>query len=414
MSASTLGFRAWRWRVFAATWAAYAGYYFGRKPFYMTKAALSSAMGWDAPVLARLGAAYLIAYMLGQFLAGWAGTRWGPRLSLLVGLAVTAGCNLAFGFTNSAWTFGALLVVNGLAQATGWSSCVGTMSAWYARRERGTVMGVWSTNFQFGGIVGSALAAWSAGAFGYRWAYVNGAAVVLLAWAVVLAWQRDTPEAVGLSSVPDDPDAPAAASEVGWTRAAAIDTAIVGVFYFFVKFVRYALWSWAPYVLEQRYRLGTDDAGYLATLFDVAGIAGVLATGYLSDRWFGGRRAGLAFLCCAAMCGACVLTFALADQGPVWFAVGIAAVGFFLFGPDTLMSGAGAAEVGSRKTAIAATGIINGMGSAGSVLQELVFGALLAGGGTALAFGTLAASSACATAAMGILVVRGRLGQSRL
>lgn len=407
--------RAWRWRIFASTWAAYAGYCFCRKPFYITKAALGDEHGWDASVLANIGAIYLVTYMIGQFVSAWAGTRWGPRVLLLTGMAISAGCNIAFGATNSAYAFAGFMAINGLAQATGWSACVGTMASWYGRTERGTVMGIWATNFQFGGIASNTLAAWVAGHYGYRWSYFTGSALLMCAWAIVLLWARNRPEDEGLPGMPAESSGSAEEDAgSGWTREVLTNVLLVGVFYFFVKFVRYALWSWAPYVLEQTYHLPSDQAGYYSTLFDVSGILGVMATGWLSDRFFRGRRVGISLMFITLMCAATAALYLTLGLGLAAFAVGISLIGFTLFGPDTLMSGAAAVDVGSRRTAVAATGIINGMGSAGSVVQELVFGALLASGGTSLAFGTLVGSSGLAATALGVLLVRGWLGKSRI
>ena len=126
--------QAWRTRVFASTWLCYAGLYFCRKPFYIVKAQLGEAHGWDAAGLAWIGTAYLLSYTVGQFIAGWGGTRWGPRITLILGMAASIACNLAFGWTNSLATFTGLMVINGLAQATGWSGTVGTMANWFRRK----------------------------------------------------------------------------------------------------------------------------------------------------------------------------------------------------------------------------------------------------------------------------------------
>jgi len=52
-------------------------------------------------------------------------------------------------------------------------------------------------------------------------------------------------------------------------------------------------------------------------------------------------------------------------------------VGFMLFGPDTIISGAASVDVGGKQESIAAAGIINGIGSIGSIVQELVVARLL-------------------------------------
>jgi len=309
------------------------------------------------------------------------------------------------------------MALNGLAQASGWSNNVGTMSQWYGRSERGTVMGLWGTNFQFGGIAANTLASWVGQAWGFRWSFFTGSMVLLVAWVIVLLLQRNKPSDVGLSPMPPDAPLDAAGVEVadaGWTREVLTNTLIIGVFYFFVKFIRYALWSWAPYVLEHDYGLRGDEAGYVSTAFDAAGLVSVVAIGWLSDRFFRGRRVGISVLFLCGMTLATGLLYVSSGAGVVAFGIAIAVIGFCLFGPDALMSGVGAMDVGSRKTAVAATGIINGMGSAGSVFQEFVFGAMLASGGMNAAFGTLVGSAALSTACLCVLLVRGWMGKSRI
>ena len=68
--------RRWRVNVFAATWMAYAGYYFCRKAFGIVKVPLKELLQVDDFALAHIWTAYLVAYMCGQFLAGWLGSRY--------------------------------------------------------------------------------------------------------------------------------------------------------------------------------------------------------------------------------------------------------------------------------------------------------------------------------------------------
>ncbi len=404
---------SWRVRVFAATWASYAGFYFCRKPFYIAKASLEETMNWDAATLGWIGTAYLLAYTLGQFLSGWAGNRFGPRLLLLTGMAVTIGANIAFGFTTNAYTFAAFMVVNGLAQSTGWSNNVGTMARWFHRQERGTVMGWWATNFQVGGVLANLLAAAILAAWGVEWAFFSGSFVLMAVWAFFLFNQRNDPADVGLPPVVDpDESESEEGQDAGWTRAVVTNVLIVGVFYFFVKFIRYALWSWAPYLLSRNYGLDFDDAGYLSTAFDLAGIAGVIVCGWLSDRYFEGRRASVAFLFICGMAASCGFLYVLGPTSLILFGTSLALIGFTLYGPDALMSGAGAIDVGSPQKAVLAAGIINGMGSIGAVVQEFALGAMLQDGGVGMVFGTLLGSSLGAALCLGYLVWRSRTGSA--
>lgn len=406
--------RTWRWRIFASTWICYAGFYFCRKPFYIAKSAIGHELLFSASMLGTIGSVYLVAYTIGQFASGALGSRWGPRVMLLTGMGISIGANLGFGLSNSYANFLALMAINGLAQSTGWSGTVGTMANWFRRKERGTVMGIWATNFQVGGVLANMLAAWALGWWGYRFSFATGAVVLLVVWFVFLFNQRDKPSDLGLPAIDDAEETRLDAGKPGWTRAAMLNVFLVGVFYFFVKFIRYSLWSWAPFLLERNFGLKGDRAGYLSTLFDFAGIAGVIVTGILSDKVFKSRRAGVSLVMMVAMLASCLLLYVAGGVSVGLFAVCISLVGFTLYGPDALMSGAGAMDIGSRRGAVLAAGVINGMGSIGAVVQEFAIGNSYdkSGGDLGPIFLMLLGASAAAVVAIGIVFVRNRTGAS--
>ncbi|HPG52724.1 MAG TPA: hypothetical protein PLL11_19265, partial [Spirochaetota bacterium] len=69
-----------------------------------------------------------------------------------------------------------------------------------------------------------------------------------------------------------------------------------------------------------------------------------------------------------------LIMYLLGSANLLVFAVSIGFAGFMLFGPDSLLSGVGAIDVGSRRGALSAAGIINGMGSIGPIFQEQIIG----------------------------------------
>jgi sugar phosphate permease len=89
-------------------------------------------------------------------------------------------------------------------------------------------------------------------------------------------------------------------------------------------------------------------------------------------------------------------------------------IGFTLYGPDALMTGAGAMDIGSRRGAVLAAGIISGLGSFGPVVQEYVIGHLYdkKGGDLAPIFLMLLVSSVLSTSALVVMVLRGRAGKA--
>jgi len=399
--------RLWRIRIFAATWLCYVGLYFCRKPFSIAKKDLGDALGFSPAALALIYGTYLVAYAAGQFLTGAIGPRLGPRVVLLAGMAVSIGTAVGMGLVDRLEWFVALMLLNGLAQATGWPNCVGTMAAWTPPGRRGTVMGLWATNFQAGGILANALAAWSLAHLGFRGSFFTGAAA--LALVAVFFWfhQANRPEDKGFPPVEEAKAAtPGAASSGGrWDGRTWALVLLIGGAYFGMKFIRYALWSWAPFVLQKSFGLEGDQAGYVSTIFDVCGVLGVVALGRMSDRLFHGRHATASFVMILGLVAATATAATVGTQSATVFAACIGAIGFTLYGPDALMTGAAVMDLVGKNT-VRASGIIGGMGAAGSVVQEVLIGK--AGGDLGPILGMLSGSAVLTAACLGAFIVVAR------
>ncbi|MSQ81687.1 MAG: MFS transporter [Myxococcales bacterium] len=418
----TPGQRQWRYRVFAGTWLCYVGYYFGRKPFNVAKSSLEASLGFSPEVLGQIGAAFLIAYAVGQFVSGTIGPRFGARKMLLAGLATSIVSNLAMGATTSVPAFVALAAINGLGQAAGWSNSVGIMAAWFSRSERGRVMGVWSTCFQAGNIAAPLLSSWMLGQFGIAAAFWSGSLALAVTAVIVWLFAVNRPEDRGLAAIDTDEgasssptaDSPQQDGVVRWSTNTWITVLLVGFAYFGMKFIRYAIDGWAPYFLSANFGLAPPDAGYVSTAFAVCGVVGVLGTGWLSDRVFGGRRALVALIMLAALVGATIGMAIFGTGSAIAFAISIGVIGFTLYGPDALLTGAGAMDIGGRQGAIRAAGIISGIGSTGSVVQELLIGKMYQASGRSIVpvVTALLVSAVVALACVAVIVWRNRMGKS--
>jgi OPA family sugar phosphate sensor protein UhpC-like MFS transporter len=413
-SPHTAEMAAWRRRVFFSTWLSYVGYYFARKPFSFAKSSIESDLHIDAATLGDIGATYSIAYAVGQFVASAVGPRVGPRIYLLAGMALSLCFCATMGVADSAGTFFLLMGLNGLAQASGWSSNVATMAAWTKRHERGRIMGVWSTNFQVGSLLSGLFLPWILKQAGWHYAFFGGAVVLLVVWGIFLALQRNRPEDVGLPPIEDADEPVATDGKSQWTPSVFINIALVGTFYFFMKIIRYGAWSWVPYFLERHYHLTKDYAGWVSNVFDIAGIPGVMFAGWASDRFFGSRRSPISFLLVLATAASCAMLYFAGNGSLPIFLVCLGLVGFTLIGPDSLMTGAGAMDIGSRAMALRVTAIISGLGALGQVTQDLVIGRLYDAKADDLSpiFALLLASASLAAFAVGIVALRGRMGRS--
>ena len=128
--------------------------------------------------LGYIGFAYLLCYTIGQFTSVASGRLLGARNLLLVGMAASVVTNVVFGFAANVWTIMAFMAINGFAQATGWPSVVGIMANWTTRAERGTIMGVWATCYQFGGVAATAWAAYWLAQQGWRGSFFAASTVL--------------------------------------------------------------------------------------------------------------------------------------------------------------------------------------------------------------------------------------------
>ncbi|MEX2288255.1 MAG: MFS transporter, partial [Planctomycetaceae bacterium] len=189
----------WRWRALISTYLAYAGFYLVRKVFTLCKTTLRDDYGIGLDQSANIWTAFLVGYMLGQFVSSFVGRKWGPRLLLLGGLGTSIAINLVFGFANSYETFVVFMFFNGLVQAAGWPGAVGGIAEWIRRKERGTIMGVWSTSYLVGNIVVKMLGgflllhftlAYGDGHYGIRYAFLGMTLLAFGIWWLVFFWQR--------------------------------------------------------------------------------------------------------------------------------------------------------------------------------------------------------------------------------
>lgn len=381
-------YRKWQYKIFSATWLAYVGYYFVRKAFFVVKGDMADTLGLDTIHLAHLGTAYLIFYMIGQYSSAYFGQRLGPKYLLVFGMGISLVCNVVFGASNSYWTIMLFLCLNGMAQGTGWPGCIGSLAYWFKRKQRGTILGIWATCYQIGSLLATSFAAYMLGKHGWRWSFFGASLVMLVIWILVFFLHPNRPEDVGLDPLVDEDDeAVTQALEkslenieekeekgLGWNREVVFTIITMGLIYFGIKFLRYALWSWAPFLLDKNFHLAGDDAGYLSTVFDLFGFVGVVFAGIVSDKLFKGKRSLLSFIMLFLMSLSFVLMYTLGSTSLMYFTISMGLAGFMLYGPDSLISGAGAIDIGTKKGALVAAGIINGTGSIGPIFQEEIIG----------------------------------------
>ncbi len=210
------------------------------------------------------------------------------------------------------------------------------------------------------------------------------AAVLTLIALCFITFTRNRPSDAGLPEIAedDDDDSKSAKNTNSNTKLSSKELLavvlknpivwLISVMYFFTKMGRYALLFWLPYYMMEHLGYSLAEAGYTSILYEAAGFAGIIAAGYVSDKLFQSRRMPVGALGMWGVAIFCIFHPRLAAWSHLGNAIGISMIGFFTYGPDSLMSGAAAIDASSPKAAGLAAGVINGVGSIGQIFSGLL------------------------------------------
>ncbi len=415
-------YERWRWRTFGITWLIYASFYLTRQSFAVAKVALTSAPGisLNRDDLGLIDSTFLTVYMVGQFVFGPLGDRFGPRLILLMGLSLSVAAAVGSGFSTTLTAFLIFAALQGVAQATGWSNTTKTMSSWFSVGERGRVMGWWCTHYPTGGAIALPFAGWMMDHYSHArftalpvppalligpafpfdplaslaptmlysttapfWPGAFWGPAGAVAGVTLLAWMflRNRPEDVGLPPIEEyhgDPtpsavvdDAVVNAPDSSWQVIGAVLVQpriwTLALAYFSIKLVRYAFIFWGPKYVAESIHSDAFASSITAAAMPIGGLVGVIVAGYLSDNLFQARRAPVAVL--SLLAAAVILLAGMSQIYNIWFmAAFFFLVGIFLFGPDSMISATASMDFGTKRGAGTAVGFVNGIGSIGGIL----------------------------------------------
>lgn len=363
-------------RAFALTWLSYASYYFTRKNLSVVKSRLHETLQISTTELGSIETLYLASYAAGQFASGALGDRIGARKLLAIGMIGSAAATFVFGASSTVLPFALAFAVNGFLQSTGWSGNVKAMQPFFSSQSRGRVMGLWTTNYQAGGLLATAVATFLLTHFGWRAAFFGPALWVVAVGLMVALFLVERPEDRGLPPVePESAPRSTEKPETAPTLLTLLKMPVLwtlGLAYFGLKLIRYSLLFWLPFYLKQFLHYSEAQAGYLSLPFEIGGIVGSIVVGWLSDRYFRHSRLKIT-VPTMLLLGVSLITYQLLGGASLWVnAALLSCVGFLLFGPDSLLSGTMSQDIGGRAATGRVAGIINGMGSVGAIWSPLI------------------------------------------
>lgn len=392
-------FKYWQWRVIICSMIGYAMFYFVRKNFSFAIPLLSEEYGITNAsfgIIMTLGG---LIYGVSKFVNGILADRTNARWHLVIGLVVCVATSFVLGFSDRISTMltgetegavfvkgivmvmAAMYIINQIFQGCGFAPCNHLMVNWVPPKELATKMSIWNTSHSIGAFVVAVLCGYLT-----KWqlCFYIPALISLFGVFFIIITLRDTPKSVGLPELPKvkgeideseqkDPKAfrkflmkKVFLNPVIW---------VLAITDFFVYIVRFAILDWGPSMLTD---MGLDQsiAGWTVGIFEVAGCAGMLCAGVISDKLFKSKsqrvcaiEMGLVALCLL------ILHFIQDIQSPVLFLVILALAGFLLYGPQALL-GVIASNQATKKAASSAVGLIGLMSYLSTIVTGYGFGSL--------------------------------------
>lgn len=349
-------YRYWRLRILYASFVGYALYYFTRGTLAISMPELK-ALGFDEVQLGWIASLFTVIYGCSKFVSGILADRSNPRYFMAVGLIATGVLNIGFGLSNSMTLFALFWGLNGFFQGWGSAPCHRLLTHWYATKERGRWWSIWNTSHNVGAALLPLVAATLIVAFGWRAGLHVPGMIAIAGGFFLMNRLRDTPQSLGLPPI----DGGAHDEKELSTRQILMDYTlrnrwiwVIAAAYFLVYLVRWSLchWSYLYLVDAQGYSKAMAASGIF--WFEVGGLGGGLAAGWLSDILFKARRGPVNAL---FMLGVLPCVMGMAYGGPLLTMVSLFFAGFFIFGPQMLLA-VMAAEYSHKKAAATAIGFL--------------------------------------------------------
>ena len=207
----------------------------------------------------------------------------------------------------------------------------------------------------------------------------KAAAMVGLFGAIIISlFFYDTPESKGLPPVNEDFKKEKVST---WDeQKGVLKNPYVWILAFasaFMYISRYAVNSWGPYYFEAAKGYTLTEANSLVAISAVCGILGTASSGFISDKFFKGRRNAPALI--FGLMNVLALSLFLLLPEKIWWLDALSMVIFGL-GIGALicyLGGLMAVDIASKKASGAALGIVGVMSYAAAGIQDIASGYLI-------------------------------------
>ena len=391
-----------RIQAFVAGTLGYSLYYVCRTSLNVMKQPIIDSGFLNATQLGLIGACLYWAYAAGKFVNGFLADHSNIKKFMATGLIVSAVANFimgilgmssgAAGIASSVMfvAFAVIWAINGWSQSMGAAPAIISLSRWFPLRIRGTFYGFFSASHNFGEGLSFIFVSLLVSAAGWQWGFFGAAIAGVVGVVLITLWLHDTPESKGLPSIEvladEKTDDGKAEEEVSKADASRIQRAVLrnpGVWILalssaFMYMSRYAINEWGMFFLQKVKGFGLEEAAMIIAVNTIAGIAGTVCAGWISDTVFKGDRKWPALV--AGILEATALALFLYG-GDGWF-VNVLAMALFGIAIGVLICFVGglmAVDLVPRKATGAALGIVGLASYIAAGLMNIISGWLIDG-----------------------------------
>lgn len=376
-------YNKWRLRILSFIIIGYGAYYLCRQNFAMITPVYMEEFGYSRTELGKILSISSIVYGVGKFANGYISDKSNARYFMPIGLLLSALVTFCLGFSNSMFFFGTLWVLNNWFQSMGWPPVARMLTHWFAPQELGTKWAIGAASHQVGGAITLIFAGYLVTNWGWRYAFFIPGIIAMLISFILFDRLRESPKILGLPPVEaykGDEDFEEDSKGDNISTIEIFQKVFLNKNIWLISFanmcvyiVRIGILSWAPLFLKEFKNISLNHAGWQVAAYEVTGLLGGFAAGWLSDKIFKGERGpvGAIFMLLLA------LNVVIFWQMPVGYnnlgAFALVLAGFFVYGPQVLV-GVASADFASKKAIGVANGFVGTMGYVGSALSGLGVG----------------------------------------
>lgn len=364
--------------VLFLTWLLFAVYYLNRLNYSPVIPLIKADLDISNAGAGLLLAFFFLSYTIFQLPAGYLGDRLGPRKTLAAGAVISIIGNLIFSQVNgfALLAFGQL--INGMGQAVGWSSAIKMVVNWFPKERRATAIGFFITCVTIGSSAGIRMSGLIGDRLGWRASFIIPPLLMLCTLVVFWFVVRDNPIDKGHPDFADETALEQTVPEDFRLRIRLVLTNrtlwVVALVYFCFVYVQFGCLVWIPTFLTERYAMSVNRASLLTSLVLLPGILASPLCGFLSDRFFMGRRKPLIIIGMAVLSGTCFLLGFDLDINLVL--VALAVIGLTILIPDVLLA-TFPADILSRKLTATGMGFLATFTSAAGIVTTPLSGKIV-------------------------------------